>query len=92
MAAPDVIVPRLANPKELARAGQGVDLLLDVSSTSSVVKKPFSSHHWVNTNMSGRVIDVRTDKAFGDSFCQKAAVAIPIPSPMRNWLQTMPRD
>jgi len=71
VAAPDVVAPRLANPKELARAGQGADLVLDVSSTSSVVKRPFSSRYWVNTNMSGRVIDTRTGKVFGDSFCQE---------------------
>ena len=70
IAAADVVAPRLANPKDLARAGQGVDLVLDVSSTSSVVKKPFSSRYWVNTNMFGRVIDVHAGKAFGDSFCQ----------------------
>src|SRR5215472_3624067 len=71
VAAPDVAVRRSANPKELARAAQGVDLLLDVSSTSSVVKRLFSSRYWVNTNMSGRVLEVRVGKVVGDSFCQK---------------------
>lgn len=70
VAAPDVSAPPLANPKQLVRLAQGVDLLLDISSTSSVVKRPFNSRYWVNTNMSGRVIDVHTGKVHGDSFCQ----------------------
>jgi len=79
LAAPDVAVPRLANPKELTRAAQGVDLLLDVSSTSSVVKRPFSSRYWVNTNMFGRAIDVHTGKVFADSFCQMVRGGDPDP-------------
>ncbi|HTT03350.1 MAG TPA: hypothetical protein VMG11_14825 [Steroidobacteraceae bacterium] len=79
VAAPDVAVPRLANPKELTHAAQGVDLLLDVSATSSVVKKPFSSRYWVNTNMFGRAIDVRTGKVFADSFCQMVRGGDPDP-------------
>lgn len=70
IAADDIVAQRLASPKDLARVAQGVDLVLDVSSASSVVKRPFSSRYWVNTNMSGRVVDTRTAKAFGDSFCQ----------------------
>ena len=58
VAAGDITAPRLANPKELARLAQGVDLLLDVSSTSSVVKRPFNSRYSVNTNVFGRLIDV----------------------------------
>jgi len=72
IAAADVVAPRLANPKDLTRAAQGVDLVLDVSATSSIVKKPFSSRYWVNTNMFGRVIDVQTGKVFGDTLCQMA--------------------
>lgn len=79
VSAPDVAVPRLANPKELARAAQGVDLLLDISSTSSVVKRPLSSRYWVNTHMTGRVIDVRAGKARNDSFCDMTFGGDPTP-------------
>jgi len=76
IAAADVIAPRLAHPKDLARAAQGVDLVLDVSSTSSVVKKPFSSRYWVNTNMFGRVIVVHTGKVVGTPSARWLAVAL----------------
>ena len=79
IAAADVVAPRLANPKDLTRVAQGIDLVLDVTSTSTVVKRPFSSRYWVNTNMFGRVIDVRTGKVFGDSLCQMVRGGDPDP-------------
>lgn len=70
VAAADISAPRLANPTELTHLAQGVDLLLDVTSGSTVGQRPFSSRYEVNTTMIGRVIDVHTGKAFGDTLCQ----------------------
>jgi hypothetical protein len=69
VAAPDVAAPRLANPKELTKAAQGADLLLDVFANSNIAKG-FNGHYWVGTNMDGRIIDVRDGKVVSTSFCK----------------------
>jgi hypothetical protein len=62
-------VARLANAKETARAAAGADLVLDVSSDSSIVQKPFQNNYSLTTQMYARLIDVHTEKAMRDVRC-----------------------